>query len=157
MFGSQGIMFTADAAMELLQGMKISTPTHFDLWLLDWLERAKQESSASWPNCKKACYVAPPVGNFAPHYSRNTGTIREGLWQEAWCVGGSVRDKMPNNRPRRLLAFAKKGEGPHIADCDAPKTPFALHWQTQLPPDSWENRDPKWLSVLAHASLLKQR
>ena len=79
MFGSQGIMFTAPVAQELLEGMRESKPQRFDLWLKDWLEWAKLQGPGTWAHCKRSAYVCPPVGNFAPHFSHNTGRVREGL------------------------------------------------------------------------------
>ena len=49
MHGGQGIMFTAQVAEELLEGMKPFHPVHFDMWLQRWLEWVKEEPPAKWP------------------------------------------------------------------------------------------------------------
>ena len=96
-FGSQGIMFTAQVAQELLEGMGTSTPGHFDQWLRDRLEWVKLQPPGTWAYSKWSACVCPPVGNFAPHFSHNNGKIQPGFWKEKWCVGGSVRDWGPDN------------------------------------------------------------
>ena len=82
--------------------------------------------------------------------------MREGLWKEKWCVGGSVRDRGDDNLPRILRSFTKRSGSPVVVHSDCPNPTYALHWQTQLPPDSQNKTDPKWLSVLAHSGLLMQ-
>ena len=56
-----------------------------------------------------SCFVWPPVGSFAAHYSQNTKAVRAGFWNEPWCVSGSLGAR-GHIRPRSLMKFKTKNQ-----------------------------------------------
>ena len=152
-FGSQGVMYTAQAALCLQYAISTAPTEHFDLWLKRVLHEAGQVAQPlARSSIHRSCFVWPPVGNFAAHVSMNTKKVRPGLWGEPWCVQGPPRNEARG--PRTLMAFVGEGKEQQVCVLKLPERSFDLHWRTRLPPQSQSKHDADWLAILVRRNLL---
>jgi len=78
---------------------------HFDLALKHWLWRHHARAGA--------CYLWPPMGNYAEHPSgcdpQRFASARPSCWAEPWCCPGTRRGDDPQRREKWLCTWTAKG------------------------------------------------
>jgi hypothetical protein len=131
--GGMFIMLTVPGAVVLNSAMesKLLPMGHFDCQLLSWMRDLPLTSL-------RACYILPPVGNYAAHQSgcekvfAGEASVRPSCWEEKWCCPGTRMSEDPDNRKKWLCAFTSKGPPGWL--CELPNldnvTDVDLHWLT---------------------------
>ena len=128
LFGSTLLAVAKTGAATLRRAMDAGEVArgHFDLSLKHWLRRH--------PAAASACYMWPPMGNYAEHPSgcdpQRFAATRPACWAEPWCCPGTRRDEDPKRREKWLCAWTPKGAASWLRDVSNVPGNAEFDWRT---------------------------
>jgi len=99
-----------------------------------WDNKLLKSMMADGGKALGACYIWPPVGNYAGHASaidaRHAGdNIRAPCWEDHWCCPGTRASDDPKNRQKWLCGPTPEGDPQWLAKLNVSDDP-ALDWKS---------------------------
>ena len=128
LFGSTLLAVAKTGAATLRRAMDAGEVArgHFDLSLKHWLWRHHADAAA--------CYLWPPMGNYAEHPSgcdpQRFAASRPACWAEPWCCPGTRREEDPQRREKWLCTWTPKGGASWLRAVSSAAGNAEFEWRT---------------------------